>query len=250
MLREERHQLILERLIQKGKVVATELSQQLQVSEDTIRRDLREMDAAGLLHRVHGGALPKAPAAVRYDDRQLHSIEAKEQLAEKAVSLVRDGQVIIMDGGTTTLRVAERLPRQLSATVVTNCPPIAVALASHPGIEVIMLGGHLFKNSLINIGAATVSALSNIRADLCFIGVYCIHPEIGLSVPFIEEMHVKRQMIASSSEVVAIATADKLGTSSSFIFSPANALSCLVTEPEVSAGTLAPYRELGITVMQ
>jgi DeoR/GlpR family transcriptional regulator of sugar metabolism len=250
MLREERHHVILERLQQHGKVVATELSQLLNVSEDTVRRDLREMDSLGLLHRVHGGALPKLPVAGHFEERKQQSSESKEKLAEAAVSLVRSGQVILMDGSTSTLRVAERLPHHLTATVITHSPPVAVALAAHPKIDVIMLGGQLFKDSLVNIGAATVDALSRIRADLCFLGVYAVHPEIGISVPHLEETYVKRRMVEASSEIVALVTPDKLGTSSSFIVAPTNALTYLVTGQEVAEDTLQPYRQLGITILQ
>ncbi|MEK8129051.1 DeoR/GlpR family DNA-binding transcription regulator [Paenibacillus filicis] len=250
MLREERHQAILERLQLHGKVIATELSQILSVSEDTVRRDLREMDSLGLLHRVHGGALPKSPSAAHFEDRQRDSVESKEKLAEAAISLVRNGQVILMDGSTSTLRVAERLPHHLMATVITNSPPIAVALAAHPKIDVVMLGGQLHKNSLVNIGAATVEALSKIRADLCFLGVCSIHPEIGISVPYLEETYVKKQMIEASSEIVALATADKLGTASSFIVAPTHALTYLITDHEVPDETLQPYRQLGISILR
>ncbi|MBB6670799.1 DeoR/GlpR family DNA-binding transcription regulator [Cohnella nanjingensis] len=250
MLKEERQQLILNLLNQQGKLVATELSQTLHVSEDTIRRDLREMDAVGMIHRVHGGALPKSPPAVHYVDRQNLAVETKERLANQAAALVRNGQVILMDGGTTTLKLAERLPKSLMATVVTNSPPVAIALAGHPKVEVILIGGQLYKDSLVNIGTAAVETLNRIRADVCFLGIYSLHPEIGISVPYIEETYVKRQMISISSEVVALATSDKLGTSSSFIVAPTHSLTYLVTEKDISEEILAPYNQLGITVLQ
>ena len=131
MLAEERRHAILERLRSDGKVVAAELSSSLAVSPDTVRRDLRELADAGLLRRVHGGALPPAVGARAYADRRTHAAGAKAAIAEATSRLLRSGQVILLDSGTTTLEVARRLPPELEATVITNSPPIAVT--STPG---------------------------------------------------------------------------------------------------------------------
>src|SRR6185503_630711 len=128
MLTAERRQQILEALRRDGKVLATELSAALNVSEDTIRRDLRELAEAGLLQRVHGGALPRSPASASYIARQSQAPSAKAAIARAAVQLLRSGQVIVLDGGTTTLQIAQQLPIDLRATIITNSPPIAVAL--------------------------------------------------------------------------------------------------------------------------
>lgn len=250
MLKEQRHQLILNILKNEGKIVAADLSIRLNVSEDTIRRDLRELDAEGLLHRVHGGALPNSPKVFGFDERQSQTPEAKAALALSALQLIHDGQVILMDGSTTILQVAKLIPENIKATVVTNSLSIAMALSSHPFIEVIMLGGQLFKDSLVNIGAATVEALNNIRADLCFIGVYAIHDEFGISVPNFEEAYVKKAMIENSSEVIALVTAEKIGTSSAYIVAPADSLTYLITEDKVSEERLEPYENLGISVLK
>ncbi|TDF98844.1 DeoR/GlpR family DNA-binding transcription regulator [Paenibacillus piri] len=248
MLKEERHQVILELLHSEGKVVATELSIRLNVSEDTIRRDLRELDTLGLLHRVHGGALLQGPPIVNFEERHQQSPEAKLDIARTALQLVKNGQVIIIDGGTTTQKFAEQLPPQLSLTVVTNSPPIAATLASHPNVEVIMIGGRLLKGSIVNIGAGTIEALDQIRADLCILGVYSINPLIG-SVPDQEEAFVKRKMISVSAETAALVTAQKLGTASSYVVTETSKLTYLVTERNVSQEHLLPYRKLGVTVL-
>jgi DeoR/GlpR family transcriptional regulator of sugar metabolism len=250
MLTAERRQYILEALRRDGKVLATELSAALNVSEDTIRRDLRELAEAGLLQRVHGGALPRSPAAASFAIRQSQAPSAKAAIASAAAQLVRNDQVIILDGGTTTLQVAQRLPLDLRATIVTNSPPIAIALAEHPTIEVVVVGGRLLKDALVTIGAATVEALHMIRADLCMLGVCSLHPEIGISVPDLEEAHVKRAMIAGAAEVVALAGAEKLGTAAPYIVGPLSDLTHLVTERTVSDEMLAPYRAQGITIVR
>jgi DeoR/GlpR family transcriptional regulator of sugar metabolism len=250
VLTAERRQYILETLQRDGKVLATELSGALSVSEDTIRRDLRELADAGLLQRVHGGALPPSPAVASYAARQQQAPLAKAAIAQAAVQLVRPGQTIILDGGTTTLQVAQRLPPHLRATIITNSPPIAVALAEHPGVEVILLGGRLYKHSLVTTGAATVEALQQMRADLCMLGICSLDLEAGISTPDYEEAQVKRAMIASAAEVAALASAEKLGTAVPYIVGPITELSYLVTERAIPDETLAPYRARGITVIR
>ncbi len=250
MLTAERRQFILEILRRDKKVLSSELSTVLKVSEDTIRRDLRELAEAGLLQRVHGGALLTSPATASYADRQKQAPKEKEAIARAAAQLVCKGQVVILDGGTTTLQVTRHLPLDLEATVVTNSPPIAVALADHPYIEVVMLGGQLYKKALVNVGAATVEALQMIRADLCMLGVCSLHPEVGITVPNLNEAHVKRAMISRAAEVVGLATAVKLDTAAPYVVESIQALTYLVTASTVSDQMLAAYKALGLTIIR
>jgi DeoR/GlpR family transcriptional regulator of sugar metabolism len=249
MLTAERRQYILERLRHEGKVVASELSVALEVSEDTIRRDLRELAEAGQLQRVHGGALPRSPGIASYEVRQTHATSAKAAIAHAAVQLMRDGQVIMLDGGTTTLQVAQQIPRSLRATVVTNSPPIAEVLADHPCAELVLIGGRLFKQSRVVVGAAATEAIRSVRADLCVLGVCSLHPEVGISVTDLEEAHTKRAMVAVSAEVVALADGEKLGTIAPYLVGPIHELTHLVTEREVPEAVLAPYRQQGVIVV-
>src|SRR2546421_12949733 len=230
MLTAERRRSIMQTLQREGKVHATELSKALQVSEDTIRRDLRELAAAGVLQRVHGGALPRSPAAASFTERQQQAPGAKAAIAQAAVRLIRQDQVIIFDGGTTLLQVAQRLPPDLRATVITHSPPIALALAEHPEVEVIVIGGKLYKHELIAVGVAVVEAFRNFRADLCFLGVGSVHPDIGISTSNLEEAYVKRAMIASSAEVVALTSAEKIVTAAPYFIGPLSDLKHLVTD--------------------
>lgn len=250
MLTAERRQYILERLRREGRVLAPALSVALGVSEDTIRRDLREMAAEGLLQRVHGGALPRSPAATTYQARQEQAPAAKRAIAQAAARLVQPGQVVILDGGTTNVQVAQHLPPDLRATVVTNSPPVAAALAEHPLLEVIVLGGRLYKESLVAVGSATIEALHMIRADWCMLGVCSLHPEVGISTPDLEEVYVKQAMVASAADVVALASPEKIGTAAPYIVGPLSELTHLVTERSVPDDLLAPYAALGIAVMR
>ena len=247
-LPEERRQQILEFLLQEGKVVATNLSQTLQVSEDTIRRDLRELDEAGLLTRVHGGALPRSPGVPSYAIRQGRNVSAKVGIAKRAAQLVRSGQLVILDSGTTTEEVARQLPRELEATFVTNSPGIALALSELPRVDVIMTGGKLDKTSQVLSGAATLDSLHNFRADLCLLGICSLHPEAGVTALEYEEAQVKRAMVLNTADVVALSTAEKLGTAAPYVVSPLSELTQIITERNVSDETLTPYKELGLTV--
>ncbi|HEX2413020.1 MAG TPA: DeoR/GlpR family DNA-binding transcription regulator [Solirubrobacteraceae bacterium] len=244
MLTAERRQAILGRLERDGKVVASELVAALGVSEDTVRRDLRELAAGGLVQRVHGGALPPASAA-SFDQRLHMAPEAKAHLAEAALPLLEGASVIVLDGGTTALELARRLPADRDCTVLTNAPPVAVALAGHPRAEVVLIGGRLLKDSQVTVGAATVDALRQVRADACVLGVCSLHPEFGVTVIHHDEAHVKRAMVAASGEVIALATADKLGTASPWLVAPLAAVTHLVTDAEDTA----EYAATGLNVV-
>ncbi len=250
MLTAERRRSIMQILQRDGKVLASELSKALQVSEDTIRRDLNELATAGELQRVHGGALPRSPVTASFTERQQQAPGAKAAIAQAAIGLIRRDQVILLGGGTTLLQVAQQLPPDLRATVITHSPPVALALAVYPEIEVIVIGGKLYKHELVTVGASTVEAYRNIRADLCLLGIGSLHPEVGISTFDLEEAYVKRAMIASAAEVVALTSAEKIGTAAPYIVGPLSDLTHLVTERSVPNEVLAPYRALGITIVR
>lgn len=249
MLSEERRELILERLHRDGKIVAADLSSSLGVSPDTVRRDLRELDEVGLLRRVHGGALPAAVGERPYSARLEQAPATKAAIARATSRLFRHGQVILLDSGTTPLEVARNLPTDLMATVITNSPPIAVALADHPRVDVAVLGGTLVKEAQALVGAATVEALRSVRADVLVLGVCSLHPEIGISVLELEESYVKRMMIANATEVVAVSTADKLGSAGPYVVGPLDELTYLVTDESAPPDRLDQFRAAGIEVI-
>ncbi len=249
MLKEERQQNILAILRREGKVVASELSDVLKTSEDTVRRDLNEMAATGLLQRVHGGALPQAPTAISYQSRDLESNAAKAAIAAACIGLLRQNQVIVIDSGTTALRLARELPMDFRATVVTNSVPVLDTLSSHPGVEVIGIGGRLFKEARCMVGAQAVNELRAVHADVCILGLNGIHPDVGLCVLEHESMLVKRAMIHGARQVVAVAASDKLGTVAPFVFGQLTSLTHLVTDAGASEQELMPYRTAGIIVL-
>jgi DeoR/GlpR family transcriptional regulator of sugar metabolism len=248
MLTQHRRRLILEGLEQEGQVTVKALSRELGLSEDTIRRDLRELAHDGLLQRVHGGALPASPAIANFAGRQALATDEKIVLGRAAAQMIRSGQVVILDGGTTTLQAARHLCPDLRATIVTHSPTIAVELVDHPSVEVIVLGGRLFKHSIVTLGAATIEAISRIRADIYFMGVTGIHPTGGLSTGDLEEAYVKRALSASAAETIVLASREKLNAASAFVIAPTADVSEIVVLKNTPHDSTSEFEKLGITV--
>ncbi|HEY1995941.1 DeoR/GlpR family DNA-binding transcription regulator [Paraburkholderia sp.] len=250
MLTSQRKQLILDALKRDGQVIAKNLSAGFSVSEDTIRRDLRELAAEGHLQRVHGGALPSSPAAVDLAGRESIESASKAAVGKAAAQMVEPGQIVIVDGGTTAVQLVRHLPPDLRATIVTHSPTIAVELARHTGLEVIMIGGRLFRHSMVNVGAAAIEALSHIRADLYFMGVTGVHPEAGLSTGDLEEAYVKRALVARAAETVVLASAEKLNAASAFMIAEVTAAHTIIVERETPCTLTAPLEALGVTIVR
>jgi len=192
--------------------------------------------------------LPVSTTAPSFAARAQASPEVKGALAEATAGLIQPGQVVIIDAGTTNVALARSLSRELRATIVTNSPPVAMALAEHPHIDVIMLGGRVRKDSLAAVDAATIAGVRQVRADLCFLGVCSVDPRFGITTNDLDESYVKQAMVQASGDVVALVTADKLGTASRYVIAPLHDLTWLFTESSVSEAALAQYRDAGVTV--
>ncbi|NWA01393.1 DeoR/GlpR family DNA-binding transcription regulator [Pseudomonas gingeri] len=245
-----RRQKILLLLERDGKVMASDLGQHFAVSEDTIRRDLAELAQAGLLQRVHGGALPRPKDTGKdYFTRIAETNEVKRYLAQLAVRRIEDGQIVLFDSGSTTLQIAQSLPSGMSITAVTCSPMIAMTLAEHKGVTVILAGGTLNPLTMAVGGHEAVRLIQGIKADLLFTGVCAIHPEVGISCLRYEELAVKQALLDSASHVVAVTTADKLGAVEPFVVAPCSRLQTMITEHQVS-DDIETYRRMGIEVVQ
>lgn len=243
MLVPQRHALILDRLRAQGRVVAKELAAELGVSEDSVRRDLRDLAAAGLCQRVYGGALPASPAVADYGTRRGVAVASKRQVAAAAAALVRPGSTVILDGGTTALAVAHALPPGLGATVITHSPTVASALVEHPTVEVHVLGGRLFKHSAVTCGAAAVEAAQQVNADLFLLGVTGVHPDAGLTTGDADEAAMKRALARRAAETYVLASEEKIGAASSFAVLPLSAVAGVITD--ASDERLEPLRAAG-----
>lgn len=249
MLTSQRKHHILAQLAAHGQVLAKELSVALQATEDTIRRDLRELAAHGLLQRVHGGALSASPAAGNTLARASIASQDKADLGKLGASLVKAGQVVLLDGGTTALQIAKHLPLSLQATVVTHSPEVACALAAHSKLDVIMLGGKLFRHSMVNMGAQTLQAAAQMHIDVYFMGVTGAHLQAGLTTGDYEEAALKRALHAQAAETVVLASPEKLGTASPYVIAPLRAISILGLNHAPDAAWQSAAAQLGISVL-
>ncbi|HBM2589102.1 TPA: DeoR/GlpR transcriptional regulator [Enterobacter hormaechei subsp. hoffmannii] len=249
MLTSQRKQLILEKLEAEGQVQSTALSLFFSVSEDTIRRDLRELAAEGRLQRVHGGALPASSAIAPFAERQSVKMDAKKRVARRGAQLISPGQVVIIDGGTTTSELITFLPPDLRVTVVTHSPGIALGLVNHPCIEVILIGGRLYKHSIVTVGAAAIEAINNIHADLFFMGVTGVHPEAGLTTGDYEEACIKRAFSGRAAETVVLASPEKINTASAFVIGDLSLVNTLVVENTTDERWMSAMKEKGVAVI-
>ena len=244
MLTAQRKKYILNLVERDGQVVAKTLSEDLHLSEDTIRRDLRELAADGKLLRVHGGALPASPAMGDFAARLNVATEEKVTIGQTAAAMVERDQTVILDGGTTALQVARHFPAELRATVITHSPSVAVELVSHSRINVILIGGSLFKHSVVCVGSAAIEAIRRIRADYYFMGVTGIHAKIGLTTGDYEEAHVKRALSESAAETIVLASSEKLNAASPHLVVPLEDVSGMIVSKKATKRQLKPFRHM------
>src|SRR5258708_7316982 len=212
MLDARRRDYLLEALRRDGKVVAKDVAADLGLSEDSVRRDLRELAAEGLCQRGYGGALPVSPALADYAGRAAVCVPGKQEVAAAAVRLIRPRSTVILDGGTTALALARALPSGLACTVITHSPTVAAALVEHASAEVFILGGKLFKHSAVACGAVAVEAARQVSADAFFMGVAGVHPDAGLTTGDADEAAMKRALAGRAAETYLLASSEKIGT--------------------------------------
>jgi DeoR/GlpR family transcriptional regulator of sugar metabolism len=230
MLTQERKRLILTQLKEQGRIVAKDLSRRLKLSEDTIRRDLRELASDGLLQRVHGGALPASPTVANLASRRSMSVSEKIKLGRAGARLLKNGQSVFVDGGTTNLELIRALPIDLKLSLFTHSPTIAAALENHTNIDVVLIGGKLFKHSMVSVGAAAVQAIEMLHVDVFFMGVTGVHPREGLTTGDYEEAIIKRAIAGRAAEVVSLVSTEKLGAASTHRIVELKALTTLVVD--------------------
>jgi DeoR/GlpR family transcriptional regulator of sugar metabolism len=249
LLGEERREVILRWLAAEGKVRASDLSLRLRVSLDTVRRDLQELSDAGLLRRVHGGALPPSPPGPdSFVERLPDDVAAKAAVAQAAVGLMRAGEVVAISGGTTTLEFARRLPENLEATVIATNPHIAVALADHPGLTVDVVGGRLHPAARTVVGPEAVDSLRLVRPDVCVLSACSLHPQAGMTLRHREEALVVRAMVEDAGRLISLTTAGKLGTAGPYPVAGIERIDTLVSD--APDDDLQVYRDLGVEVLR
>lgn len=249
MLKEERQFIILEELRIHNKVLTSELSQSLSVSEDTIRRDLRDLADGGKIRKVHGGAVVNAFPPYDFRDREVYALDRKAILAQKALSLFRPGQVVLMDGGTTNIELAKRIPADLRLTIFTNSLPVAVILTDHPCVETILIGGRILKQEKVTAGIEAIESLEGIRADWGVIGTRSIHPKEGITENNWDEARVKKALVHASQKVMALIIQEKLESIHPYKVLEIKKLNTMVVDLPLDHKFLTPYQLLGIQIL-
>ncbi|MBO9584010.1 MAG: DeoR/GlpR transcriptional regulator [Flavobacterium sp.] len=249
MRKEERQQTILDYLSKEHRVTSVELSEYLSVSEDTIRRDLKELSDQGLLKAVRGGAVAPSPMPLHYRKREKHDLENKKIIAEKAISYLKDGQVVFIDGGTTSLALVASFPHHLKLTVITNSFPVAVLVEDLPNIDLIFAGGKMCKTSFTTASMESLDFFRNFRADICVLGTCGIHHERGLTGILYDDSLIKKSMIQNSNFIIALGSSEKIDTAETYFVSHLKDIDVLVTNISPDEEILKVYKNTGVTIL-
>jgi DeoR/GlpR family transcriptional regulator of sugar metabolism len=245
----DRIQLIRERLRKEGRVVAAELALQFGVSEDSVRRDLRELAAEGVCQRVYGGAIAMSPTPHNIAYRSEVNVERKDQLARAAARLVHAGQLVFLDASTTNLAIARHLPQGIGLTVATNSPSIAVALIERTDIEVLLIGGRMDHVVGGTLGVGALQELQQMHPDLCFLGVCSVDPEVGVCSGGAEDSAFKRALVSGCGAIITAVTNEKLGTAAPYFVARLAEISHLVVEADADRGQLDRIRTAGVEIV-
>lgn len=248
MLKKERQAYILQQINIHNKVLSSDLSIQMNVSEDTIRRDLQELDEEGKLTKVHGGALSKS-FHFTIQNNDIYSLPEKKVIAHKAVKLIKDGMFIVLSGGTTIRELVKALPEDLSATFITPSVPTALELLNHPNIDVIFIGNKLLKSAQMSVGAEAVMRLKDIKADYCFLGTNSIDAKEGITDLEWEVIEVKKAMIACANKTVSLAISEKLNSVQRLKVCDVTVVNTLITELPPDSPALNDYKAVGLEIL-
>lgn len=249
MLKRERQAYILHQVNLHNKVLSSTLCQEINVSEDTIRRDLQELAETGKVIKVHGGALSQSFNQLYYSVSNVYSQNQKKIIAQKAASLIHDGMFVLTSGGTTILELARSLPKELRATFISGSLPAILEYMYHPNIEVIMIGDKVSKNSKITVGADAIAKIHQINADLCFLGINAIDTNHGITDNDWDVVQIKKAMIGSAKKIVCLTIAEKINSVQPIHVCPIGKIDILITELPPTDPLLKPYVEAGIKVL-
>jgi DeoR/GlpR family transcriptional regulator of sugar metabolism len=249
MLKRERQAYILHQVNLHNKVLSTDLSVHINVSDDTIRRDLHELAEAGKLIKVHGGALSPSFHNGLHTSKEVYSYQQKKIIAQKAASLIKDGMFVITGGGTTIIELARALPQSLNATFISGSIPAIYEYMHHPNIDIIVIGDKISKNSKITVGLEAISRIRQIKADLCFMGINALNLENGVSDNDWDVVQIKKAMVESSQKLVCLTIAEKINSQQPIQVCESSKIDILITELNAEDPLLQPYKDAGIAVL-
>ena len=247
MLTDERHRIIRLELASRGQVIANDLAVRFGISEDTARRDLRELAKNGECRRVYGGAVATAPH-LALSERVGLGRDKKSSLARLAVTLLKPNQTLFVDGGSTNMMIAKAIPQDLPLTVITNALGVASSLAEHPLIKLIVLGGNFDPKLGTCVGSEALRSISQLHADLLFLGSCGVDFVQGVTAFDSAEAEVKRAMVNNSSSITVAVTNDKLATAAPFRVARSDAIHHLIVEQTAPKDILSAFESTGAVV--
>ncbi|RYZ47246.1 MAG: DeoR/GlpR transcriptional regulator [Chitinophagaceae bacterium] len=249
MFKKERQAYILRQVNLHNKVIIAGLCLDMGVSEDTVRRDLQELSDAGKLIRVHGGALSTAFSGLQFVPENVYSQLQKKTIALKAINLIKDHMYVITSGGTTILEMVHNIPPSRQATIITGSLPVINACISCPGLEVIVVGDKLSRDSKLTVGTNAIHQIQALNADLCFLGINAIDVQHGVTDSDREVVQVKKSMISAAAKVVCMTIAEKLQSHQPIQVCELKKINYLITELDPGHPSLRPFVDAGITVL-
>ncbi|ACU04301.1 DeoR/GlpR family DNA-binding transcription regulator [Pedobacter heparinus] len=241
MRKEERHKLIMREINLHNKVLSTDLSVLLNISDDTVRRDLKELAETGKLLKVHGGAASKSFVAPFNAQHEIYALNEKNVIAKKTLKIIKNEMVILTEGGTTILQLARMIPENLKVTFFTISPQVAITLSDHSNLEVITIGGKLNKNANLHVGASVINQLVDLRADLCLLGANAFSAEEGLTDMDWDIVQVKKAIIRSSKKTAVLSISEKLNTAQRIRICGPDDIDYLITELPAGSPLMQGY---------
>ncbi len=249
MLKKERLAYILHQVNLHNKVLSANLCQDMNVSDDTIRRDLQELADEGKLIKVHGGALSNSFHKGTLSNEQVYSYFKKAIIAQKAATLIKEGMFVLTGGGTTIIELAKALPPELHATFISGSIPAIAEYINHPSIDVIALGDKVSKNARITVGPDAISKIKQIKSDICFLGINAIDTTFGVSDNDWDVVQMKKAMIDSAKKLVCLTISEKINSAQPLQVCELNKIDLLITELSPEDPMLQPYVEAGVQVL-
>ena len=249
MLKEERHRHILSELSIRNRILLTDIADKLEVSEDTIRRDLKELHDVGKLKKVHGGAVAKSFNPFSFHQEEIYDHPNKVLIARKAIHLIKENQAYLITGGTTNLELISLIPPDIACTFFTPSLQAAMRLLQFPNIETILIGGKVSPDAQITTGGEALKLLSRLRIDLCFLGTGHLDAEFGISEFDWDVVELKQAIIAASRKVASLTLSVKLNSIQRYKIAEINSIDTLVTELPANHESLEKFKSKGLHIL-
>lgn len=246
----ERQQIIKELVVQNNSVQVNELAIEFNVSESTIRRDLREMELKGLLSRTHGGAtdVSRMNYEMSFKEKEIENSIEKQSIGEIGAALIQDGDSVILDAGTTTLEIAKRITAK-NITIITNSLDIALELSNKENVELIVAGGSLRQTTRAMVGKLTEDVFLNFKVDKAFVGVNGITLKDGFTTPNFIESHSKKAMIEVANKTIIVADSSKFNKVCFSKICNFKDVSSIITSNKLDKKIVREFEELGIEMI-